>query len=142
MHKRIRILLVDDEKDFATGLSRLLKAEFTRMEVFTAASGEQALSLLAQTHIPLVVTDLQMPDTDGIALFSRLKRQHPLLRGIACSGFLDYDVTTSLIEAGFDDCLPKPVQQEALLHSVNRSFAIRFHWQERLAQLRGLERRS
>jgi CheY-like chemotaxis protein len=84
---------------------------------------------------PSLVTD----QLDGLERYLPLKRQRPLLRGIVCSAHLDYHLVTSLIEAGFDDCLLKPVMPATLQHSVNRSLAIRFHWQDRIAQLRGLE---
>ncbi|MFW5829806.1 MAG: response regulator [Planctomycetota bacterium] len=131
-----RVLIVEDEST-----SRQFLQSIVTSGGYACHASEDADSALAWAQkqcFTVLLTDLVMPGMDGLELFVRLRRQHPLLRGIVCSAYLDYGRMTSLIEAGFDDCLLKPVRREPLVHSINRSYAIRFHWQDRLAQLRGL----
>lgn len=73
------ILVVDDEFASLEVLALLLAGEGFR--VFTAADGQQALQLLAQTEIALVITDYKMPKMDGSELCARMLAD-PALKGI------------------------------------------------------------
>ena len=79
-----RILLVDDDIHFSAMLRQLLERE--QYEVLAASDGHQAMELLSDDVPDLVITDLIMPDKDGIELVGELRRLHNGIKIIAISG--------------------------------------------------------
>jgi CheY-like chemotaxis protein len=79
-----RVLIVDDE----TGIITVLKEMLLRLdcEVMTAASGSEALEKLSVGGVDLVVTDIVMPDLDGLELIANIQSLYPDLKVIAISG--------------------------------------------------------
>lgn len=80
----VRILLVDDDDLFAGAVGRFLNV--LGYEVVRASNGKQALKLYQPTAFSLVVTDLIMPDAEGLELIAKLHRAHPGAKIIAISG--------------------------------------------------------
>ena len=62
------VLIVDDEEDMIWSLQKNLPTENLQVTIFTASSGEEALSILEETKIDLIVTDIRMPGISGIDL--------------------------------------------------------------------------
>ena len=80
-----RILVVDDNEDLRTTIQALLQAD--GFEVSVAADGEAALLLHRAHPADVVVTDLFMPDKDGIETIIELKKLYPSVKIIAMSGW-------------------------------------------------------
>lgn len=78
-----RILLAEDEAALARGLARYLEGE--GHTVRTAKTGKEAIRMLAG-DVDLVITDINMPDMDGVELIVQVTREHPALPVIAMSG--------------------------------------------------------
>lgn len=68
---KMRILIIDDERDFTEIVSTLL--DFHDFQADTASSGQQALEMLAKTKYDLIVSDLMMPAMDGFQLIDKLR---------------------------------------------------------------------
>ena len=97
-----QILVVDDEK-----VSRaLLKKGLGQYAVSEAANGVEALKELRASSPDLVITDIQMPEMDGVALLQRLREMAPKLPVLAVTGFMDEE---ELKQHDFDGYLLKPV---------------------------------
>ncbi len=117
----LRIMVVDDENINLRLVSRLLEME--GYEVITAQSGEAALQLTDQTPPDLAFLDVMMPDMDGYELCRRL-RQNPVTAYIPIvilTALVDENDRLKGIEAGADDCLPKPFDMD-VLRTVTRRF--------------------
>jgi CheY-like chemotaxis protein len=80
-----RILVVDDNEDLRTTIQALLQAD--GFEVAVAADGEAALLLHRSHPADVVVTDLFMPDKDGIETIIELKKLYPTVKIVAMSGW-------------------------------------------------------
>jgi CheY-like chemotaxis protein len=80
-----RILVVDDNEDLRTTIQALLQAD--GFEVAVAADGEAALALSRSRPADVVVTDLFMPDKDGIETIIELKKLYPNIKIVAMSGW-------------------------------------------------------
>ena len=80
-----RILVVDDNEDMRTTIQALLQAD--GFEVAVAADGEAALAMNRSRPADVVVTDLFMPDKDGIETIIELKKLYPQIRIVAMSGW-------------------------------------------------------
>lgn len=116
------ILVTEDDPDAREVLSVILAAE--GLAVITAEDGQQALRLIERTPPDLIITDIQMPNLDGIELIKRL-RAHPQLHRVpivvlsAVSGGIADDA----IKAGANQTTPKPMQLDALLGLIRQILA-------------------
>lgn len=119
-----RIVLIDDDEDVRRTLVRML--EIAGHEIHEAADGNSGIELCLRVDPQLVITDILMPEKEGIETIMTLKRDHPALRIIAISGggrsgAMDFlDMARSL---GADEALQKPFRRAELLDIVNRLLA-------------------
>ncbi len=95
---RHTILFVDDEKNILNSLKRLLRKEDYRL--LTASSGEEGLKILAENEVHLVITDLRMPEMNGIEFLTRLRVDYPDLIRIILTGYTDVDTLIESINKG------------------------------------------
>ena len=109
------ILLVDDEEGYRELIARLLtKAGY---EVLQAADGLQALSLLEESKVDLVISDILMPALNGYALVARLRAKWPAMPVILTTGFLPAAKT---MMNGSVDFIPKPINADTLIDMIHR----------------------
>jgi DNA-binding response OmpR family regulator len=117
----LRILVVDDNDDIRSMLELLLRRE--GFAVASAADGEQALALLAERPADIVITDLFMPERDGIETIVALRDRHPGAKIIAMSGWQSQrgpDYLAVAREIGAAGTLRKPFEPRELLRLVRR----------------------
>ena len=117
------ILVVDDERNIREGLRRAL--EFDGHAVLTAADGREALSVLANEEIDLVIADLRMPRLSGDQLLKQVAERHPTVRVIILTGHATVEVAVQAMRDGAYDFLEKPVNLERLGLLVERALAER-----------------
>lgn len=82
-----RILIVDDEEDMVWSLRQNINNDRLQVEIFTAASGEEALTVLNGNHIDLVLTDIRMPGMSGLDLLLEVKNRFPYTMVIIMTAF-------------------------------------------------------
>jgi PAS domain S-box-containing protein len=115
----LKILLVDDHEPTRTVLAQLLTRR--RYQVETAASVAEARAMAAEQMFHLLISDLGLPDGNGIDLMKELRTSNEELQGIALTGYgMEQDIARSL-EAGFASHLIKPVSVESLEHALARA---------------------
>jgi putative nucleotidyltransferase with HDIG domain len=111
-----RILIVDDDENMRKILSRtLMAAEF---EVVVAAGGRPAQEILNLEDFDIVLSDIKMPDGDGIELTRFLKKIKPLIPIILMTGFSEIYSATQAYELGANEFIPKPFKKEELLSAI------------------------
>lgn len=114
-----KILLIDDDNHFREMFAELLKRE--NFEVIETNDGRNAL-ILYETHKPdLVITDIIMPDKEGIETILDLKRNHPNAKIIAISGGGRTNAMDNLRSArllGADQTFEKPFDNKEILKSI------------------------
>ncbi|HZO28937.1 MAG TPA: response regulator [Chloroflexota bacterium] len=119
-----RILVVDDNASVRTTARALLEA--AGYEVVEAESGAAALRTLSSEAVEAVVTDIFMPDTDGIELIHALHRQSPDLPVVAMSGG-GYDDGKDVLAVarlfGAVQIVQKPLTQRKLVGAIRRALA-------------------
>ncbi len=121
--ERPRVLVVDDDDIACGALAALLRRE--GFVVTTACDGAAALAEAARSAPDVVLTDLQMPNLDGIELCRRLHQIDADLPVIVMTAFSSTDCAIEAIRAGASDYLVKPVQIDAVLVGVERVIARR-----------------
>lgn len=82
------ILLVDDESGITDAIRRMLRAE--PWQIWQASNGDQALQILEQQHIHLLITDYKMPGMDGLTLCRKTRERSPATYRLLLSGQVDY----------------------------------------------------
>jgi diguanylate cyclase (GGDEF)-like protein len=114
-----RVLIVDDEPFFRDLFQEMLAARGHAVRV--AASGEEALRLLASERFDLLLADVAMDGMDGIALVRDAKARDPGLQAVAVTGHDDVQLAVQAMKAGCADFLVKPVQRRQLAEVVERA---------------------
>ena len=114
-----RVLIVDDDAE----LMKLLGLVLTRkgFETRGVRSGGEAMSALAAEHFDVVLTDVQMPGMDGIALCERAVSAHPDLPVIVLTAFGSMESAIAAIRVGAYDFVTKPVDNTVLALAVERA---------------------
>jgi len=113
-----RILLVDDEPDFAQGLARLVAAGFPDVETKVANTGAEALERLGAGGVGLMLTDLRMPGIDGQELLRQALEVSPDLTVIMLTGHGSVESAVAALKAGAYDFLTKPIERGELFRAV------------------------
>ncbi len=113
------VLLVDDEEGIRTVLS--LAVADAGYEVLTAENGVEALDILAEQEISLIVTDIKKPGMDGLELLQRIKKDWPDSEVIMITGHGDMDVAIESLRLGAGDFITKPLHENALEISLKRA---------------------
>lgn len=115
----MNILIVDDQKHIRDGLETMLRRFPVKLdEIYSAASGVEALHLLRETRIQLVITDIRMPDMDGLSLMAQTKEERIKVEYLIISGYSDFAYAQRAIALGAKGYLLKPVKREDLQSSV------------------------
>jgi two-component system response regulator HydG len=113
------ILLVDDHKPFRDSLAKILEGEGLR--VFPANDGEEALDILRNELIHLVLTDLKMPKMDGVELLKVAKTIHPEVEVILITGYGTVDTAVTAMKDGAFDYIQKPFKPREILKLVRKA---------------------
>jgi len=119
------ILVIDDDKLMCMALVRILVAAGYRVE--QAWDGDSGIRMYREDSFDLVITDLIMPDKEGIQIIRELRKEDNKVRIIAMSaggrgGATDYLKWARLM--GAKECLSKPIKREDLLGAVSRVLAL------------------
>ena len=116
----MRILLVDDERLLLASLTRALRVERPDWEVETASNGLEALRLLRSQPVDVLITDIQMPAMDGMALLGQVRHDPELARLplILISAQDDRSSIRGGMTSGADDYLTKPFSADELVQAV------------------------
>jgi DNA-binding response OmpR family regulator len=112
----IRVLVVDDEVDFATALaSRLNRRGFAAAAVFT---GAEAVRAVGEGEVDVVLLDLRMPGMDGLSALREIRRVAPDTRVIVLTGHGTVSSGIEGMRIGAEDYLQKPADIETLCTAI------------------------
>ena len=114
-----RILIVDDEEDIRVVLG--ISLSDLGYEVYTAQNGEEALRVLRETNLPIVLTDIRMPVMDGIELLRKIKDENPEIEVIMITGHGDMDLAIKSLKHEATDFITKPIKDEVLEIALKRA---------------------
>ncbi len=116
------ILVVDDEKNYPLILSAVLEEE--GFEAIAAHSGAEALQILEQSDVDLVLTDMRMPEMDGIELLQRIKDKDPDLPVIMMTAHGTVEKAVEAMQKGAYNYILKPFDNEQLVVYVNKAISM------------------
>jgi DNA-binding NtrC family response regulator len=115
-----KILVVDDEENARIGLSRLLAKE--GYQVDSVANGFEALNFLREQEVNLIVTDINMPEMNGITFLRELKKNFPNSNVIMITAYGGVESYIEAINLGAFEYVNKPVRIEELKSILKKIF--------------------
>ena len=119
MKERAKILLVEDEDLSRDSLTRLLK--MATFSVKGAASGKIALSLLAHEEFDIIITDLFLPDSNGIDILKQAKKFSPYTEVILITGHASAETAVKAMKEGAFDYITKPLNFDELSILISKA---------------------
>lgn len=119
------LLIVDDEELIREGLrARLEYLEITFSRIYEAASGRAALEILQNHPVDIVVTDIRMPQMNGLELMEEGLRQQPGSYYVVLSGYSEFEYAKRALKLGAKAYLLKPLSNDELKQEFEQLFEI------------------
>lgn len=117
----MHLLIVDDEAHVVDRLATTIGWDRIGItQVYRAYSGYEALELLRQFAVDIVITDIQMPGMTGLDLIACIRRDWSKTKCVLLSGYSDFQYAKEAIQNQVEDYLLKPVTEQELLDTVSR----------------------
>ena len=113
-----RILIVDDDRDYADLLAKHLRAK--RVSVETAGSARIAKRSIERFKPDLIFLDIMLPDQSGIGFIDVIRAKNPKLPIIMISGLGDLPIVLNAMKAGAADYMQKPIGYEELWNKITK----------------------
>ncbi|MFV0422302.1 sigma-54-dependent transcriptional regulator [Oleidesulfovibrio sp.] len=117
---RMCLLIVDDERDFASGLARLISSRFRDIDVVPVFSGREALEVLGERTVHLMMTDLRMPEMGGLQLLTQALSVQPQLSMVVLTAHGTIETAVEALRLGAYDFLTKPIEPDQLFSAVSK----------------------
>lgn len=117
------ILIVDDEADLLRGLKRSLGMELD-CRLLTAENAGEALKILENNPVDVILADIQMPEMDGFALLREVKACDPATTVIMMTAYGTIEKAVEAIKNGAYDFIQKPIDEERLLHLLKKGLEL------------------
>lgn len=114
------VLVVDDEENTRLALTRLLSRE--GYQVDTAANGNEALTRLRSQPAELIITDLNMPEMNGLAFLRELNREYPMSNVIMITAYGEVESYLEALNLGVFEYINKPIRLEELRKVMGKIF--------------------
>lgn len=105
-----RVLIVDDEEDLTWTLNKKLSKDKHLFELLIASNGREALELLSQVPIDVVVSDIRMPEVGGLELLMEIKKKYPQTKVIIMTAYSSPEQRSKAIQAGCLYYIEKPFE--------------------------------
>lgn len=115
----INLLLVDDEEQFLSTTKMLLDRR--GVKTITCSNGFDALDVLHERRIDVVVLDIKMPGIDGIDVLSKMKQLHPEVEVILLTGHASVETAVEGLKLGAFDYLTKPANVDGIMAKVEQA---------------------
>ncbi|NIK67319.1 response regulator [Paenibacillus sp. BK720] len=138
----MKILIVDDEQHVREAVKLLIDWEQLGIkEIYEADNGDSAIEMLGSMQPEIVITDMRMPNRDGVELLAWMKEQGRKSKTIVISGYDDFHLVRSSMKYGGQDYLLKPIDPEQLTEALQKA---KQSWEQedrarRLDQQRSIE---
>lgn len=116
---KVKILIVDDHTMFLDGITEILRNTELYDVVGTASNGTDALEIISQASVNLVITDLRMKNMDGNELSKILNLKYPDIKILVVSMHNDYSLISQLLKNGVSGYILKNTGKEELLEAIH-----------------------
>lgn len=115
----IHLMIVDDEERARNGIRDLIDWEQHQIEIIAEArDGLEALELLEQHHVDIILTDIRMPEMDGLKLIETVAQKYPSIKSVIMSGYGEFAYAQKALSLGASDYLLKPSRRNEILETI------------------------
>lgn len=121
VERQKRILVVDDEESARIALAKLLTRE--GYEVASAGNGYEALNYLRGKEVELIITDINMPEMNGLTFLRELSRSHPESNVIMVTAYGEVESYFEAMNLGAFEYINKPVKIDELKKIIQKIFS-------------------
>jgi DNA-binding response OmpR family regulator len=125
MSKPSTVLIVDDEIGPRESLRAILKPEH---QVLVATTGEQAIKMVEEAPVDVVLLDLRMPGISGMSVLERVKALNPAIEVILITGYASYETVLGALRLHAFDYIPKPFNVPELRNKVRLAVTRRYDY--------------
>lgn len=115
----MNILVVDDESVIREGIERTIRKNFPEHGVYLAGNPEEAVDLLTNLPISLVLTDVLMPGMTGLQLMEITRKRHAHIKWVVISAYSEFYYAREAVRLGAKDYLLKPIGKEMLVSKIH-----------------------
>jgi two-component system response regulator YesN len=117
------VITIDDEYMIHKSLKKIIESANHHFKVVgEAEDGKQALVLLEAYSPDVVITDICMPEMDGLEFIREAKQRNPLIKFIIISGYNNFDYAQKAIRFGVSDFLLKPIEPDQVLSTLHKIY--------------------
>ena len=118
--KKISVLYVDDEENNLFSFKAVFRVKY---QVYTAISGDEALKILGEKHIEVIITDQRMPNMTGVEFLEQVIEKFPDPMRLLLTGYADMNAVVDAVNKGkIFHYLSKPWNEEELDITINRAY--------------------
>lgn len=137
---KLSVLFVDDDSNIIGGLKRMMHPMRKEWDLYYAMGGKEALDLLSNTKIDVIISDIRMPGLDGTQLLAEIKDKYPQIIRITLSGYAD-DNTALRNTRIVHQSLTKPTTPESIKKTIEKAHKLRkkLHCDELLSIVNGID---
>jgi len=122
VQEKIKVLVVDDEESARVALSKILTHD--GYDVSAAGNGVEALEFLRNRDVDLIITDINMPEMNGLTFLRELNRIHPQSNVVMLTAYGEVESYLEAMNLGAFEYINKPVNYEDLKKVINKIFKI------------------
>lgn len=134
----VQILVVDDEAEIREMLARHFR--FLGYSVDTAPNGRAAMEKLEEVRTDIVISDIMMPEMNGVELLAHIRDEYPMTHAIMITGYVNLDNAMNCMRLGADTMIFKPLEDMSELEqAVGKAVARIQHWLQLLNDLRAMK---
>jgi len=119
------ILIVDDDRTLLGALECLVMQRFPDAAIETCTSARESLERIQKTDHDVIVSDIRMPQIDGMTLLARVREMRPDTPIILITGMGDYEIAVRALRGGAFDYIPKPVDLDYFSAAIERAIRVR-----------------
>lgn len=128
------LMIVDDEAEIREALSRHF--DFLGYDIVLASNGVEAYDALDEYQIDVVVSDILMPEMNGVDLLRKIHKEYPMIHVIMITGYVTQENVLACMRHGADRCVFKPWETLSELETaVERAFESVRDWRTKLHKL-------
>lgn len=130
----VKLLIVDDEERFLTTTTKLM--EKRGINTKKASNGSDALRIIDESPVDVVILDVKMPGMDGVETLKRMKRNYPLIEVIMLTGHGSVDSAVKGLRMGAFDYVMKPCDIPDLLEKIESAYAKKLSMEDKIQKAR------
>lgn len=137
-----QVLIVDDDPMLLQALSKTIALRMSMVEVQAVSSAREALHLLQEHTYGAVVSDIKMPEMDGLTLLAQVQERHAEIPVLLITGHSDHQLAIRALRGGAYDYILKPIDRDDFIAALYRALHTRQLRQQIEEQQRALERHA